>query len=132
MGRSHSLIAERNGQTLVNPNYASYVLRFVELDWTDKDDPEARFLTWENTILVQAANLDEAYDKTVEIAMRHTAPYKGGANGVDVQWVFEGITELLPIYEELEDGAEIAWTERHPRKLKTIRGWARKKDEFGQ
>ena len=109
---------------------ASYVLRFVELDRADKDDPDARFLTWENTILVQAADLDEAYDKTVEIAMQHTSPYKGGQDRVDVQWLFEGITELLPIYEELKDGAEIMWAERHPRKLKTIQRWIRGKGEF--
>ena len=57
---------------------------------------------------------------------------KGGPEGVDVQWVFEGVIELLPIYEELEDGAEIMWADRRPRKLKNIRNDARQKDEFHQ
>jgi hypothetical protein len=37
-----------------------------------------------------------------------------------VQWIFEGVTEVLPVYEEIEDGAEIMWAE-YSRKLKTIR-----------
>lgn len=57
-------------------------------------------------MLVQAANLNEAYDKAVEIARQHTAPYEWGPDRVGVQWVFEGITALLPIYEELKDGGD--------------------------
>lgn len=110
----------------------SYILRFVELDREDKDDLDGRFLTWENTVIVKANDIDEAYDKTVAIAEEQTEPYKGGAEGVDVQWVFEGITEVLPIYEELEDGAEIMWAERGPRKLRNIRKRALKKDEIRQ
>ncbi len=110
----------------------SYVLRFVELGREDKEDSEARFLTWENTVLVRAADLDEAYEKVVRIGQEHTEPYKGGPDGIDVQWVLEGVTELLPIYEDLEDGAEIMWSERNGRKLKNIRKCVRKKGEFHQ
>ena len=64
----------------------SYLLRFVELAQEGNDDPERRFLTWENTILVRATDLDEAYDKIVECARLSTNPYKGGPQGVEVQW----------------------------------------------
>lgn len=111
---------------------ASYLLRFIELAEEGNDDPEKRFVTWENTILVKARGLNEAYDKAVKVAMKETEPYKGGPNGVDVQWVFEGITDLLPIYEELVDGAEIMWTKHGPRKLRNIRLRARTKDEIQQ
>lgn len=111
----------------------SYVLRFIELREPGNNNPHRRFLTWENTILVKARNLDHAYDKVVAIAKEHTKPYKGGpAPGVDVQWVFEGVTELLPIYEELEDGAEIMWSEHPSHTLKTIRSWAKTKKKFYQ
>jgi hypothetical protein len=110
----------------------SYLLRFVELDRADKEEPDARFLTWENTIIVRAVDLDDAYDKTTVIAMALTEPYKGGPDGVPVQWVFEGVTEILPVYEEIEDGAEIMWAERQPRKLKNIRTCVRRKGEFRQ
>jgi hypothetical protein len=110
----------------------SYLLRFVELANPDNNNDEARFLSWENTIIVKASNLDEAYDKTVAIANQTTEPYKGGPEGIDVQWLFEGITEVLPIYEELEDGAEIMWRERWPCKLKNLRRLVRNKGEFAQ
>jgi hypothetical protein len=111
---------------------AMYVLRFVELDDPDKDDPGAQFLLWENTILVKATDLDSAYDRAVEIAKENCEPYKGGNEGVAVQWVFEGITEVVPVYEELEDGAEIMWSEREGVTLREIRKLVRKKGEFAQ
>jgi hypothetical protein len=110
----------------------SYLLRFIEIEQVNNDDPEVRFLSWENTILVKANNLDEAYDKVVDHAKVETEPYKGGPNGVPVKWVFEGVTELLPIYEQLEDGAEIMWCERRPTKLKNLRRKVRKRGEFSQ
>lgn len=110
----------------------TYLMRFVELADKNKDNPDARFLSWENTVLVKASSIDEAYDKTVSIARQETKPYKGGLDGVDVQWVFEGVTEVLPIYEKIEDGAEIIWRERNPSKLKNLRALVRKKHEFAQ
>lgn len=110
----------------------SYLIRFTELEHDKNDDPEERFSSWENTVIVKAKDLDEAYDKIVEIAKLDTAPYKGGPDGVPVQWVFEGITELLPIYDELEDGAEIMWAEYNPRKLKNLKKLVSAKNEFKQ
>lgn len=110
----------------------SYLLRFIALAEEGNDDPERRFLSWENTVLVRASDLDEAYDKIVKIGMDNTEPYKGGPGGIDVQWVFEGVTEILPIYEEIEDGSEIIWAKHKPRKLKNLRQWVRKKGEFEQ
>jgi len=109
----------------------AYLLRFIECDDPEKNNPEKLFITWENTIILEANDLNDAYDKIVQSAMLSTEPYKGGAEGIDVQWLFEGVTELLPIYEELEDGAEIIWAERW-RKLKTIPKLVRKKGEFHQ
>jgi len=111
---------------------ASYVLRFVELERADIENLDARFLTWINSILVSASDLDEAYDKTVAFAQQNTEPYKGGKDGISVQWVFEGVTEILPLYEELQYGAEIMWAERNPRKLSNIRKSVRKKGQFKQ
>jgi len=110
----------------------SYLLRFVELNDDQKDDDEARFLSWENTILVRAQTLDEAYDKGMTIARENVAPYKGGLEGVPVQWQLVGITDVLPIYEELEDGAEIVWAEHAPRKLRNLKRMVGPKGSFRQ
>jgi hypothetical protein len=111
---------------------ASYLLRFVELPDGPKHDQEERFISWENTILVKADNLDHAYDKAMKVAREATKPYRGGPKGVPVQWKLVGITDLLPIYEELEDGSEIAWVERGPRKLKNLRKMVHPKGTFRQ
>ncbi len=110
----------------------SYLLRFIEIDSDRNEDPEARFLTWENTVLVNAKSLDEAYDKIDLIGREHSEPYKGGPDGIDVQWAYEGVTQILPVYEEIEDGAEIIWSERNGVKLKNIRASVRQKGTFGQ
>lgn len=110
----------------------SYLLRFIELANTDNYNEEAKFLSWENTIIVKANSIEEAYDKTVSKAHLETEPYKGGPKGVDVQWVFEGVTSVLPIYEKFEDGSEIMWRERNPKKLKTLKSLVGKKQDFLQ
>lgn len=110
----------------------SYLLRFVELDDDRKDDNEARFLSWENTILVRARTLDDAYEKGMKVARENAKPYKGGPDGVPVQWKLVGITSVLPIYEKLGDGAEILWTERAPRKLKNLKQMVGPKGSFRQ
>lgn len=113
---------------------ATYQVRFVELADKRKNDPKRRFTTWENTVLVRAKTLDNAYRKVVEIGNAHTEPYKGGPDAktaVDVQWLFEGIIELLPVYEEIEDGAEIMWGER-TRTLGKILKLAKKASDFHQ
>ncbi len=111
----------------------SYLLRFIELAEPGNNNLKKRFLTWENTVIVKARSLNRAYDKVVALAKQHTKPYKGGPSpGVEVRWVFEGVTELLPIYEKLEDGAEIMWAEHAPKTLKKIRSRAKKKIQFHQ
>ena len=98
----------------------TYQLRLLNPE-NDNENLESRFRTWENTVLVKAKDLDEAYKKLERIGKRSSRTYKGGPDGVIVQWQYEGIVELLPVYEELEDGNEIMWRDRTPRKLKTIR-----------
>jgi len=110
----------------IDPNHSpvgwyigSYLARFVLLAEEGNDDPERKFKVWENTVLVQASNLDEAYYKIVEIGNEHAEPYQN-ALGEHVQWVFEGVLNLLPVYEEIEDGCEVMWAE-YTKKLKNIR-----------
>ena len=61
----------------------------------------------------------EAYDKTLRIARENETSYTN-EHQQDVQWKLVGITDILPIYEALGDGAEIAFTPRPPRKLKNL------------
>lgn len=108
----------------------SYLVRFIELNATGNDDPDGEFLVWENTIIVRADSFDDAYKRVEAQAMLHTEPYKGGPEGIPVQWVFEGISDLVPIYEPLEDGAEIMWAEHEAVKLSKLRNMASSVDEL--
>ena len=99
----------------------SYLLRFIELHQLGNDDPDARFLAWENTVIVRAGTLEEAFRKVEAVGRQQTVPYQGGLDGVPVRWLFEGITDLLPIYEPLEDGAEIMWAEHDSVELSKLR-----------
>jgi hypothetical protein len=110
----------------------SYLLRFVELSELENENPDARFVSWENTVLIQAESFDEAYEKLVVVATENSQPYKGGPRGIDVQWVYEGVTELLPVYESLGDGCEIMWAKHAARKLKNLRGRIKAKEELRQ
>ena len=67
----------------------------------------ARRPVWENTRLVRADSREEAYRKAVALC-RAEHPSKTN----DGEWRFVGLSLLLPVYEELADGAELLWTER--------------------
>lgn len=108
----------------------TYLSRFIEIGDSSNSDPEAKFASWENTVLVKASDLSEAYDKVEKIGMEHAEPYKGGREAIDVQWEYMGVVNLLPIYEEIEDGAEVMWGSNNPRKLKNLVSWVKAKSEF--
>lgn len=109
--------------------YCSYLIRFCEVGNPINDDLEARFSSWENTVLIQANSIEQAYDKTVKIGLSQQDIYTN-VEQKQVQWVFEGVTEVLPIYDKLEDGVEIAFTARNHRKLKNLRKMVLEKSTF--
>jgi len=110
----------------------AYLLRFMELGDPKRNDPERRFLSWENTVLVRASTFDEAFAKVEAIGKSNATRYRGGPEGVPVKWQYLGVTQLLPIYEEVGDGAEIAWAEHRGRTLKNLRRLVKKKQELKQ
>ena len=110
--------------------FGSYLLRFVEVEKPGRNDPDKRFIAWENTVLVKAKSLDSAYTKVERIGKAAAKPYRGGPEGVRVMWEYVGVTELVPVYEPIADGAEIAWANHGSRKLKTLKCWVKRKREF--
>ena len=110
----------------------SYLLRLVEVNDPKRDDSEKKFPSWENTVLVRAKSLQEAFRKIERVGKKSSKPYAGGSEGVSVKWDFVGVTEVLPIYEKIEDGAEIAWRKRSPRTLRKLREMVGDKESFFQ
>jgi hypothetical protein len=92
--------------------YLADVVERSEAVRADKSNPNRRCLTWVNTLLIRASSLSAAYDKAMKIARKeYTSRYKA-VSGRNVQWTVLGISSLVPIYESLDDGSEIAWTYR--------------------
>ena len=67
-----------------------------------------RVTTWGNFHIIKAETAKIAYDKAVEIGKN--GEYKFiNSDKLEMEWIFIGIGNLLPIYEDIEDGSEIMW-----------------------
>lgn len=108
---------------------ASYIVRAA---WDDQPCPpdKSRCLAWENTIILQAPDREAAYAKAVALASVEGSGFENGAGTRKGHWIFEGLTSLLAIHDELTDGAEILWTEHDNRTVGKIRSWIKRKDEL--
>lgn len=106
----------------------SYLERF-EFNDEDRSDLNRRCDAYENTVILKARNREEAYRKLVALASVDGSECRS-PNGRGGFWRFEGITGLLPIYEELEDGAEILWQHHRNLAVKTVRKLIRAKHEL--
>lgn len=66
-----------------------------------------RITTWGNYILINALTPSQAFDKAVAIGKAGAYTFK--SRNKKMKWKFAGIGDLLPIYEDIADGAEIMW-----------------------
>jgi Domain of unknown function (DUF4288) len=103
---------------------------FCEVEhWVSKRQKKllanSRCPVWENTRVIRAKNREEAYRKALRLG-RVGSPSK--TNGGE--WRFAGISMLLPIYEDLEDGSEILWTDRGSLPLERIRKLVKSKRQL--
>jgi hypothetical protein len=73
---------------------------------TVAEDP--RNVVHQNLILVRANSPDEAYEKALKFGKAAETSYDN-PDGKAVQFSFEGLSDLVDIYEDLEDGAEISF-----------------------
>ena len=107
---------------------ASYIER---LEWSDEDGSNLRrrCLAWENTVLVKATNREQAYRRAMAIGRQSSGRFRN-LNGRVGEWRFEGLTSLLPIYDKLENGAEIMWVEHENRTVARIKRMVKRKREL--
>lgn len=103
--------------------YGWWIATYMECAvWDDekKPDPIKRYHVWENTIILKAGNRNAAYSKALRLGRRSGTRFENTDGTRTGQWKFLGLTSLLPIYEPLEDGAEILWREHTRRPLRTL------------
>lgn len=108
---------------------ASYIERAL---WDDTRRPSdsSRCAAWENTIIFKAKDRDSAYSKAVRLGSSNKSTFSDDTSKRTGRWVFEGLTSLLPIYDEIGDGAEVLWRDRSGRTLKSVRTMVKKKGEL--
>ncbi len=102
---------------------ATELLRFVP-DGIDPENATKRFLVWENLVLVQADDAETAYQKAMERRELHDWKSESG------QWHFEGLTSLLAVYEDFEDGSEIMWIEHKQKSVGGVKKMIKTKDQL--
>jgi hypothetical protein len=105
-----------------------WIFREVE-QWVShrkqKPTNKSRCQVWENTRLIRARSRDEAFRKAMRLGQAgHPSETIGG------EWRFAGISMLLPVYEEIEDGAEILWNDRGRMSVKNIKKLVKSKREL--
>jgi hypothetical protein len=86
--------------------YLSYEILYFELE---KPLAQEKYQVWENLILIRAASPEEAYEK----AMKHGFDSEDNVkiDGQKGRCKFKGLKDLVRIYDDLEDGAELVWQE---------------------
>ena len=108
---------------------ARYLVRFEYYD-ERKRDLGRRCLAWENTIIVKAHSREEAHKKSAAVGRLSEGSEAWNKEGRRGAWRFEGLTILLPIYEKLEDGAEILWEEHTNRTVRSVKRMVRSKSSL--
>ena len=92
-------------------------------------DGEAQNVVHVNTHLVEAGSPEEAYEKALALGRSAAHEYEN-ADGRQVRVVFRGLRELNVIHEELEDGAELMYTEDVGVSEEQLRVWNRPKERL--
>ena len=108
---------------------ASHVERIEYYDEPTKN-LSRRCCAWENTVLIRARDRHDAYRKAVIVGRRGDRGEAWNSAGRKSAWRYEGLTMLLPIYEELEHGSEILWQDHVGRTVRSIRAMVKTKREL--
>ena len=91
-----------------------------EVVGADKRSPRRRPVTWVNTLLIKAPSLDAAYDKALRLKRAVDGRYRA-ASGKTAYWKVLGVWDLVPVHEDIEDGAEMFWFDHTGMPLDTAR-----------
>lgn len=106
------------------------IVERAEMVGRDKTNPNRRCLTWTNTILIQASSLDEAYDKALKVGRNNYSMRYKAASGGTCSWKGLGLSSLVPIYDNIGDGAELTFTDEGHIAAKTSQRLVKTKSEI--
>ena len=90
-----------------------FLVEIIErLEPVDSDSTNSlrRCTVYGNFHLIKASTVDKAYDKAEKIGKSGNYNFKN-ADKRNMKWEYVGIGDIVPIYEDIEDKAEILWTD---------------------
>jgi hypothetical protein len=111
---------------------ATIIERF-EFEDEDTSNPRRRCRAWSNVVLVKARDRNHAYRKAMRygelgVASGDWADVRTGRKG---KWIFEGLSSLLPVYDEFdEDGSEILFDDHENITVGRVQSWVREKSDL--
>ncbi len=102
-----------SNEKISNENGNWFIVEIIEkcepLNRNDENDLR-RVTTWGNHHLIKADSPEKAFDKAVKLGKEKNYKFTN-SDKVEMESIFVGIGELLPIYEDIEDGAELMWND---------------------
>jgi hypothetical protein len=98
-------------QSPFNWYLGTYVVGFNLVDVDHAHDLHEQYDGWEVSVMVKADSCEQAYDKIVQAAKRDTRHYVGELDGTSVDWEFKGVTELDPIFTEVNEVSDVVYVE---------------------
>ncbi len=111
---------------------ATIVERF-QFDDEDTKNPRRRCRAFTNTVILKAVDRESAYKKSIEYGkcgVDGKCDWSDG-KGRKGKWIFEGLSSLLPIYDELDpDGTEILFEDDINLSVGRVKSWIRTKSEL--
>mgnify|MGYP003424492730 FL=1 len=103
----------KSNEKISNENRNWYIVEIIEkcepVSRNDKNDLR-RVTTWGNHHLIKANSPEEAFDKAIKLGKEKNYKFTN-SDKVEMESIFVGVGELLPIYEDIEDGAELMWND---------------------
>lgn len=110
------------------PADARWYLAEVVLEHLIEGDP--RNVVHINTCLLEAGSPAQAYDKALALGKGKELEY-ANTEGKLVRVVFRGLKDLLVIYDELGDGAELTYSEEIGVPEDRLKSWIAPKEDLG-
>jgi hypothetical protein len=86
-------------------------------------------LVYINTVLIRADSPEVAYEKALTLGESASRVFTN-TDGVDVRVNFRGLRGLYPVYDRLEDGAELLYEKREGMSDEAIAKMVRPKEEL--
>lgn len=77
---------------------------------SNKKQDLRRCIVWGNYHLIRATSPDKAFDKAEKLGKSGSSKFTN-SDKLKMKWEFVGIGDIIPIYEDIEDKAEIMWTD---------------------